>query len=105
MSEVVDSTAQSKCQKMKSSGPFVVTICFALSVIVMIFLTPTIIFDGRYNLDYRYCKEGSHQFNITVKDITCIGWFEFRYLNLLDYFPMYSNTYTQSSSDSKNLQT
>ena len=83
MLEIVDSTVtkkdrKSKCQKVKSSGPFVVTICFAVSVIVMIFLTPRIVFDGLYNLDYRYCKEGSYQFYMTVKDITCKGWFEFR---------------------------
>ena len=80
--EIVDSTVtkkdkKSKWQKVKSSGPFVVTICFAVSVIVMIFLTP-FLFDRLYNLDYRYCKEGSYQFNMTVKDITCKGWFEFR---------------------------
>ena len=94
--ETVDTTAakkdkKSKYQKVKSSGPFILRICFAASIIVMIFVTPTIFFDRLFKLDYGYCKQGTYEFNITAKDKTCEGWSEFRYLNLIKYFPIRYN--------------
>ena len=78
------------CQKVKGYS-LVITICFAVSIIVMIFVTPTIFFDRLFKLDYGYCKQGTYEFNITAKDKTCEGWFEFRYLNLIKYFPIRYN--------------
>ena len=78
-------------QKVKGSRSLIVTISFAVFIIIMIFITPTILFGGVYKLDYSYCKNGSYAINITDKDIRCTGWFEFRYLNLIKYSPMCSN--------------
>ena len=82
----------SRCyQKVKGSRSLIVTISFAIFIIIMIFITPTILFGGVYKLDYSYCKNGSYAINITDKEIKCEGWFEFRYLNLMKYSPMCSN--------------
>ena len=85
--ETVDTTAtkkdkKSKCQKLKSSGPFILRICFAASIIVMLFVTPTIFFDGLLNPDYLYCKSGLTRDNSITNDIVCKGWFDFRYLGV-----------------------
>ena len=88
MIETVDTTTatkkdkKSKCQKVKSSGPFILRICFAASIIVMIFVTPTIFFDGLLKPNLIYCKSGLTRDNINsiTNDIVCKGWFEFRYL-------------------------
>ena len=83
--EIVDFTAatkkdkKSKCQKVKSSGPLIVTICFAVSIIVMIFYTPTLFFDDLLNPDYLYCKSGKFRDYSITNDIACKGWVEFRY--------------------------
>ena len=75
-------------QKVKECSCSQLTICFAVFIIIMLFVTPTMFFGGLYKLDYRYCKNGSYEFNITAKDIRCEGWFEFRSLNLIKYFPI-----------------
>ena len=85
--ETVDTTAtkkdkKSKCQKLKSSGPFILRICFAASIIVMLFVTPTIFFDGLLKPDYLYCKSGLTRDNSITNDIVCKGWFDFRYLGV-----------------------
>jgi hypothetical protein len=76
------------CKKVKCSQ---LTICFAVFIIVMISLVPTIFYHRLYNLDYLKCNPGSYEVHITAKDMRCAGWFEFRYLNLIKYFPMCSN--------------
>ena len=85
--ETVDTTAtkkdkESKCQKVKSSGPFILRISFAASIIVMLFVTPTIFFDGLLNPDFLYCKSGLTRDNSITNDIVCKGWFDFRYLGV-----------------------
>ena len=78
-------------KKVKGSRSLIATISFALFMIIMIFITPTILFGDVYKLDYSYCKNGTYAINITDKEIRCEGWFEFRYLNLIKYFPMCSD--------------
>ena len=69
------------CQKVKDCTWSQLKNCFAVFIIVMIFLAPTIFYDRLYNLDYNFCKKGSYEIRITdikdIKDITCKGWFEF----------------------------
>ena len=67
------------CQKVKDCTWSQLKNCFAVFIIVMIFLAPTIFYDRLYNLDYRFCKAGSYEITITAKDIRCKGWFEFEY--------------------------
>ena len=70
------------CQKVKDCSFSQLKICFAVFIIAMIFLAPTIFYDQLYSLDYHFCKEGSYEIRTTdikdIKDITCKGWFEFR---------------------------
>ena len=83
------------CQKVKDCTCSQLKICFAVFIIAMIFLAPTIFYDRLYNLDYIFCKKGYYEIRTTdikdIKDITCEGWFEFRYLNLIKYFPIRYN--------------
>ena len=66
------------CQKVKDCSFSQLKICFAVFIITMIFLAPTIFYDRLYNLDYRFCKEGFYEIPITAKDMICKGKFEFR---------------------------
>jgi hypothetical protein len=63
--------------------------CFAVFIIFLIFLAPTIFYDRLYNLDFRFCKAETYEIHITAKDITCKGWFEFRYGPSLYYFSIF----------------
>ena len=74
-------------KKVKGSRSLI----FALFIIIMMFITPTILFGDVYKIGYTNCKNGSYAINITDKEIKCEGWFEFRYINLIKYFPMCSN--------------
>ena len=53
------------CQKVKDSCN-TAKICFAVFIMVMIFLAPTFFYDRLYNLDYRFCIEGTYKINITA---------------------------------------
>ena len=68
------------CQKVKDCTCSQLKICFAVFIIAMIFLAPTIFYDRLYNLDYNFCKQGYYEIRTTdIKDIKdCKGWFEFR---------------------------